>query len=263
MSNSRVVLISLLFCLIAAGPFLVRSHSSQIPLSIEQANSWTDAHTFIPRGHGDDRSSCPALNALANHGYLPHNGRGISHSDLFNGLRDGLGITFPLASLLTFGTYALLRQVPPLSLTDISRVHGVEHNCSLVHDDVPKDGEYPTSMPNLCLLDKLLEDSQNKLTLAVEDIARARIRREASPEYKVNNITLDALHAEIARGEMALVLDILGDGNEIPLATLRNFFQEERLPENWEPKHPQGLVRTARLARRIKSLMDSIRTTAL
>ncbi|KAJ8519978.1 heme-thiolate peroxidase [Pleurotus djamor] len=259
MFSLRVAFVSLFVCLVAAGPYLAITKSAQVPLINDRSSKSTNEHAYTPRRRGDDRSSCPALNALANHGYLPHSGRGISHSDLFNGLRDGYGLTYPLASILTFGTYALLRQVPPLSLTDISRVRGVEHNCSLVHDDVPRGGEYPASTPNACLLNKLVHDSRNSLTLDIEGIARARVRREASFEYRANNLTLDALHAEIARGEMALVLGILGDGQEIPLATLRRFFEDERLPDNWAPKHSQGLLRTAFTAQKIKRSMKKLR----
>ena len=31
-------------------------------------------HAFLPPGHGDLRGTCPGLNALSNHNYLPHNG---------------------------------------------------------------------------------------------------------------------------------------------------------------------------------------------
>ena len=33
-----------------------------------------DSHPYVPANPGDSRSPCPALNALANHGYLPRDG---------------------------------------------------------------------------------------------------------------------------------------------------------------------------------------------
>lgn len=38
--------------------------------------STTGQHAFVPPNSaaGDHRCPCPDLNALANHGYLPHNG---------------------------------------------------------------------------------------------------------------------------------------------------------------------------------------------
>jgi len=34
----------------------------------------TGVHAFVAPKHSDQRGPCPGLNALANHGYLPHNG---------------------------------------------------------------------------------------------------------------------------------------------------------------------------------------------
>ena len=34
-------------------------------------------YTYQPPGPDDSRSPCPALNALANHGYLPRDGKNI------------------------------------------------------------------------------------------------------------------------------------------------------------------------------------------
>ncbi|KDQ28614.1 heme-thiolate peroxidase [Pleurotus ostreatus PC15] len=233
----------------------VRSFAPQAPLIASVQ------HPYVPPTTDDDRSPCPALNALANHGYLPHDGRHITHSQLFHGLIDGFGLSYPLATLLTFGGYTLLRQVPPLSLLDISRVNGVEHNCSLAHNDIPWDHEYPRLhvTADVCLLNKLFADSSDQRTLSIEDVARARVRRESSPEYKNANVTLDALHAEIARGEMALVLGIFGDSNEVSLDFLKRFFLNEQLPDNWHPRATQGLVKTARTARKIRAHMDSLR----
>ena len=42
----------------------------------EQFISTSGVHKFVPPNFaaGDQRGPCPGLNALANHGYLPHNG---------------------------------------------------------------------------------------------------------------------------------------------------------------------------------------------
>lgn len=49
-----------------------------------------DTHPFVPPGPGDVRSPCPALNNLANHGFLPHSGKGITVPQFVKGLKDGL-----------------------------------------------------------------------------------------------------------------------------------------------------------------------------
>ena len=41
---------------------------------VAQKVSTTGAHAWVAPKNGDQRGPCPGLNALANHGYLPHNG---------------------------------------------------------------------------------------------------------------------------------------------------------------------------------------------
>jgi hypothetical protein len=72
------------------------------------------------------------------------------------------------------------------------------------------------------------------------------------------------MHAEIARGEMALALDIFGqqenaDCQGVPLDVLREWLAEERLPEGWKPTHAQGLLQTIRTTRKIRNLMATIK----
>lgn len=41
------------------------------------------------------RSACPGINALANHGWLPHNGRDITYDMLVEAVRDGFAFDLP------------------------------------------------------------------------------------------------------------------------------------------------------------------------
>src|ERR1700748_355221 len=42
---------------------------------------------FVPPNEGDSRSACPMLNAMANHGILPHDGKNISFIELNHTIR--------------------------------------------------------------------------------------------------------------------------------------------------------------------------------
>ncbi|GAB7346936.1 hypothetical protein MBLNU459_g2000t1 [Dothideomycetes sp. NU459] len=56
-----------------------RQISEVIPPVFDAASQYvstTGAHAFNPPGPGDQRGPCPGLNAMANHGYLPHDGVG-------------------------------------------------------------------------------------------------------------------------------------------------------------------------------------------
>ncbi|KAG6362963.1 hypothetical protein INS49_008058 [Diaporthe citri] len=50
---------------------------------------------YNPPGHGDARSACPGINALANHGWLPHNGRNITYDMLVEAVRGGFAFDLP------------------------------------------------------------------------------------------------------------------------------------------------------------------------
>jgi len=59
---------------------------------IVPTNNTLKPHHFTWRAPSadDDRAPCPMLNALANHGFLPHNGRNITRDVFVNGLTDAL-----------------------------------------------------------------------------------------------------------------------------------------------------------------------------
>ncbi|PHH70433.1 hypothetical protein CDD82_7105 [Ophiocordyceps australis] len=69
-----------------------------------QPISTSGEHEFVPPGPGDERGPCPGLNALANHGYLPHNGKAnpIQYAAATSQVY-GLG-PIPAAVLAAYGT---------------------------------------------------------------------------------------------------------------------------------------------------------------
>lgn len=154
---------------------------------------------------GDVRSPCPALNTLANHGFLPRSGRNIRPHTFIHGLQAGYNISYPLAAFLTWGSFMLLGQWNKVSLGDLARHGCVEHDGSLGHRDAPPDAEYAPSSWDAEYVQRLLDHSADGAGLRLRDIALARVKREA--EYPA---PMDALHAEIARGEMGMVLALFG-----------------------------------------------------
>ena len=67
--------------------------------------STTGSHAFVAPNFaaGDQRGPCPGLNALANHGYLPHNGYAPS-ATMIKALNSGNGVSpHPTITMLTSG----------------------------------------------------------------------------------------------------------------------------------------------------------------
>ncbi|KAK5164366.1 uncharacterized protein LTR77_010062 [Saxophila tyrrhenica] len=68
-----------------------------------QRISTTGAHKWVAPGPNDERGECPGLNALANHGYLPHNGK-ATITQYIDAVTSVYGMGVDLATFLaTFG----------------------------------------------------------------------------------------------------------------------------------------------------------------
>ncbi|KAJ4481883.1 Chloroperoxidase [Lentinula aciculospora] len=271
-------------------------------------------HAYCPPQKGDVRSVCPALNSMANHGFIPRDGRNLTFFNLFHGLKACYGLSSALTLVLVTGGFLLIRRSPihipflsnlalfraknpdgsisPGGVIDLHLIglhNGVEHDASLVHLNTPEDRKYgpveiqeqwvpmlvgdiqpkvdgfPLDLPYVgpdhkrdpsaassssavssSPSSKTFIDSPEYLSTLVDeaDVGRMRARRQNEILPK----KLDAVHAEIARGEMAIILGVWNsqyqpkhegerenDKNRekqgIPLSWLFQWLSEERLPE--------------------------------
>ncbi|KAG1733239.1 Chloroperoxidase [Suillus paluster] len=220
-------------------------------------------HEFCPAQTGDVRSPCPALNALANHGYLPRDGKNIGVMDLVRGLKSGYNLSTVLACLLSFGSVLLLGQYRSISLSDLARHNLIEHNASLAHKDDTNGAEYAPTRVDKRLLAALCAEGgkvlPNRMTL--EDAARIRIKRE------IECGELDAVHAEIARGEIAIAIGVLGGKdaatNGVNMSALHEWMRHERLPAGWKPDHTQGLYQTYKMTKYVRDHMRQVKAQQL
>lgn len=207
-------------------------------------------------GHCDSRSPCPALNTLANHGYLPRNGRKITGHILEKALMDGFNLSKPIATSLAWGAVVALGQVGTFSLHDLARHNCIEHDASITHPNICKTDEYAPIHSHPVLMASFLRNARRDSNVfGVEEFSRARIRREAEPGAKI-----DGIQQLVARGEIALVLQIFGNENfEVPYETLKYWWWEQRLPDGWIPSRQSTAVRTVQLAMELTETMNRLR----
>ncbi|KAJ3928404.1 MAG: hypothetical protein NXY57DRAFT_1063857 [Lentinula lateritia] len=78
--------------------------------------STTGQHAFVPPGPGDFRGPCPGVNALANHGYIPHNGI-VTIDQLVNGSYTVFGMGRDLALSLAVYSTVMDGDIASLSLS--------------------------------------------------------------------------------------------------------------------------------------------------
>jgi len=234
---------------------------------------------YTPAGETDHRAPCPALNALANHGYIPHSGIDVTFLTLIHALTTVYNISLPLALLLSVPTFLIYGKFQYGSLypwkwrytLDLASLSAFGHNkiahyASFVHPN------HPSHKPDPGLLRDLLERSHHQSGIdgmTLSDLAALRVARELSLPPPIQ---LDSLHKQIALGESALTWLVLrNQGHDacerddiVPSSRLAQWFGEERLPDGWwegvRPSRTVGLLDTKKRADQVQREMGTIRS---
>jgi len=193
----------------------------------------------------------------------PRDGKNIHFKVLSHALQAGYGISPLFADFLTLGGYILLRRsaLKSLDLLDVGRHNRIEHNASIVHDDDDDGSKDAPTKVNPELLHKFLTKAyspdsvlskENGSVITIEDIARTRVAREDA------SAPVDPLHAEIARGEFAMVLDIFGKGSikTLNAEELQAWLDENRFPPGWTPNHTERMFDTMTESKKMRKLMQ-------
>lgn len=159
--------------------------------------SWPE---YVPPKPSDSRSACPMLNAMANHGILPHDGKNISFREMNTKIRS----TFNFASSFCFFVPKFAADFLHRSywndrfdLAELSLHNAIEHDASLTREDsalVPDQGA-----PDLKLVNALLNEATGKLPdgspcLTIPDLSRALAKRRSESKNKNKNYTESFFH---------------------------------------------------------------------
>lgn len=233
--------------------------SNQVALVSPQHLDLTGEHTYY-RPSGDDvsgfknspaknhRSPCPALNVLANHGYLPRDGKNVSPLLLQAALVEVYNLDQSLAEFLV-STLAV-----KFSLADLGEHNVVEHDASLVHDDSCK-GTDPSSV-NITLASSMLArgNEVTRVTLAAYRYEREADSAANTPDFEE---TFTAQRALTSYSESAIMLLVMGDDATMSISVdhARSFLVDERIPDDYEkPKVPVTLFRSLWITLQLKVL---------
>lgn len=248
---------------------------------------------YAPSTSTDLRGPCPLVNCLANHGYIPRDGRNVRAAELYAamsdiGLSNALGAGFahpiflernppPTPTLLgrlwyllrnpwaiIFANFGMRKSgqfdnqgKAVLNLDQLGLPGVVEHDISLTRRD-HQQGDNISIQPDL--LRDLLASSSDGQTITMEDFAKLRQRRIArQTEDNPSRVYGEQAHT-VACTEIALVLGAIGDGQKVRCDYAKAFFQEERLPvlEGWKRRpwyNRLGLVELFKTVGKIKELV--------
>jgi len=191
----------------------------------------------IPAKEGDSRCSCPALNAMANHGIISHDGRAIPFVEFTKKLE----ATYNLAPTFCVFLSKYIAQYMKkdfskdvFDLRDIDIHNKIEHDGSLIRNDIHFEPD--TSKIAADLIEELLgsasgRDADGKPFLTYSDLSKAFSQRQA--DSKANNpaFSTSLLLRMFAYGNCAAMQTVFGGNVE----HLRPFLLEEKLMDGWLP----------------------------
>jgi len=200
---------------------------------------WPEYHA--PQ-EGDSRCSCPALNALANHGVLPRDGKNITFRQLNAVIRSSYNFAPSFCYFVPNTIATILRRnysTDTFDLSDIDVHNGIEHDASLCREDSIFTPDQ--SKPAVKLIERLLSSGTGKNgDLTPADLSKLLGQRRVESKRDNPQFSLAFNHKMFSSSNGSTLLTIFGGKIE----DIRPFLLEERLPEGWQSRirHPFGLT---------------------
>jgi hypothetical protein len=209
----------------------------------KKSESTDHSYEYI-RGPISSRGPCPGLNALANQGYLPRDGKNITLAQVQDALKTALHMSTPLATSLTNSLKPLLAKDGTFSLVDMRRHNVLEHDVSFTRLDFHQssDGDNYTFQP--AMFDALLADAGGG-DVTVKSLAKTYARRKkesraaGSPRLPLKLWFVNVL-------QTVSLLNTAQTGGKLSRELMTTFYTEERFPdiilENEKTRTLLGLV---------------------
>ncbi|KAE8147767.1 Cloroperoxidase [Aspergillus avenaceus] len=183
-----------------------------------------------PAGADDFRGPCPMMNTLANHGFLPHDGRNLTRQAVIDGLGAGLNFNASLASLM-FDMAIVVNPEPNatyFTLDQLNQHNVLEHDASLSRTDAYFGNNHIFNASIFATTKKywtapILDAKQ----LANSKLARQIESRAHNPTY-----TFTSSVEQFSLGEIAAPIIAFGDmqHGKVNRTLVEYFFEHERLP---------------------------------
>lgn len=157
---------------------------------------------YVPPKATDSRSACPMLNAMANHGILPHDGKNITFKELKTTVRDTFNFAPSFCFFVPHFAAGYLNRSYWTDRFDLAELSlhsdkAIEHDGSLTRQDfalVPDQGK-----PDLSLVQELLSNASAKMPdgsprMTIPDLSRALSKRRAEARMTNNEYTESFFH---------------------------------------------------------------------
>jgi hypothetical protein len=177
--------------------------------------------------HDTVRSPCPCINALANHGILPHNGKGITKEMAIKAMVSSINFNHTLGSIFAMAGVAANpdHSAHTFDLDHVDKHNWIEHDVSLSRKDTAFGSNSKFDKEQF---DKFLAVYGDKEATDFATASKARYMRvqesKAAHEEEGKEFTYGIKEAIMSYGETALYLNLLGHDGIAPLEWVRIFF---------------------------------------
>lgn len=183
-----------------------------------------------PAGPNDFRGPCPMMNTLANHGFLPHDGRNITKDNAIHALNTAINFNVSLAAIMW--EQAIIANPEPnatfFTLDHLNRHNVLEHDASLSRTDAYFGNNHVFNQ-------SVFDTSRAYWTepvLTAEMLANSKLFRQIESRAANPNYTFTQNTEAFSLGEVAAPIIVFGDhaSATVNRTLVEYFFENERLP---------------------------------
>ncbi|KIM77856.1 hypothetical protein PILCRDRAFT_825071 [Piloderma croceum F 1598] len=194
---------------------------------------------YVRRKDGDSRCSCPALNAMANHGILPHDGRNIKFTEMSQKIRTTYNFSSTFCLFVPNYAAGYLKKSyrkDTFDLQDLDLHNAIEHDGSLVREDFYNCPDQ--SIIAVPLVEQLVacasgKDADGKPLLTAKDLSQALTQRRVDAKAtNPNHFSTSLVHRTFGSANASTLLTIFGGRMD----DIRSLLFDERLPDRWESR---------------------------
>ncbi|ORY88809.1 hypothetical protein BCR35DRAFT_350729 [Leucosporidium creatinivorum] len=208
---------------------------------------WEHSFETPPQGEGAmwSRCPCPAINAMANHGIIPRDGRHITPIQLAAAVHNTYNLSLTLSIQLLAAFYPFYLERGWFDIEDLGGQGVIQHDGSFLREDVNSPWAFPTvigtqARPSQRLIERYFPASNTK-DYTWQNHSAILAHRRADSRNHNGTFVLNPLQYVFSSGNSALIHEVVGGKmHELRPWIGANEYGWEMHIDGFQPKCKQG-----------------------